>query len=60
MDMNAAYQLFIHEVFPQAQIIIDRFHIVQLLGRALDQARIATLKQIEDHHLRTYKVLKTQ
>ena len=60
MDMNAAYQCFIHEVFPHAQIIIDRFHIVQLLGRALDQARIATLKQIEDHHLRTYKVLKTQ
>lgn len=60
MDMNAAYQLFIHEVFPQAEIIIDRFHIVQLLGRALDQARIEALKQIQDHHLRTYKVLKSQ
>ena len=60
MDMNAAYQLFIRAVFPNAQIIIDRFHIVQLLGRALDQARIATLKQIQDHHLRTYKVLKSQ
>jgi transposase len=60
MDMNAAYQLFVHEVFPKAQIIIDRFHIVQLLGRALDQARIAALKQIHDHHLRTYKVLKSQ
>lgn len=60
MDMNASYQLFIPEVFPNAQIIIDRFHIVQLLGRALDQARIATLKQIQDHHLRTYKVLKSQ
>lgn len=60
MDMNAAYQLFIKEVFPNAQIIIDRFHIVQLLGRALDQERITTLKQIKDHHLRTYKVLKSQ
>lgn len=60
MDMNAAYQLFIKEVFPNAQIIIDRFHIVQLLGRALDQVRIATLKKIQDHHLRTYKVLKSQ
>jgi len=60
MDMNASYQFFIHEVFPNAQIIIDRFHIVQLLGRALDQARIATLKQIQNHHLRTYKVLKSQ
>lgn len=60
MDMNAAYQLFVKAVFPNAQIIIDRFHIVQLLGRALDQERIATLKRIEDHHLRTYKVLKSQ
>lgn len=60
MDMNAAYQLFIKEVFPNAQIIIDRFHIVQLLGRAMDQERLSTLKQIQDHHLRTYKVLKSQ
>ena len=58
--MNAAYQLFIKEVFPNARIIIGRFHIVQLLGRALDQERIATLKRIQDHHLRTYKVLKSQ
>ena len=60
MDMNAAYQLFIKEVFPNAQIIVDRFHIVQLLGRALDQERIVTLKRIQNHHLRTYKVLKSQ
>ncbi|MFD1478234.1 transposase [Lacticaseibacillus jixianensis] len=52
--------LFIHEVFPQDEIIIDCFHIVQLLGRALDQARIATLIQIQNHPLRTYKLLKLQ
>lgn len=38
MYMNAAYQRFIKEVFPNVQVIIDRFHIVQLLGRALDQS----------------------
>lgn len=60
MDMNAAYQRLIPEVFPNARIIIDRFHIVQILGRALDQVRISALKQIKDHHLRTYKVMKSQ
>ncbi|MFD1392038.1 hypothetical protein ACFQ3L_00345 [Lacticaseibacillus jixianensis] len=33
---------------------------MQLLGRALDQARIATLIQIQNHPLRTYKLLKLQ
>ena len=60
MDMNAAYKQIVHTVFPHAQIIIDRFHIIQLLGRAVDQERIACLKSLSDHHSRIYKVLKPQ
>ena len=58
MDMNAAYQNFIHELFPNAQIVIDRFHVIQLLGRAMDQVRIQCLKEINDKHSREYKALK--
>lgn len=47
MDMNAAYQLIVHELFPNAEIIIDRFHIVQMIGRAMDQIRVTTLKQLD-------------
>ena len=32
VDLNAQY---IKALFPNARIIIDRFHIVQLVGRAL-------------------------
>lgn len=32
IDLNAQYQSFIYRLFPNAQIIIDRFHIVQLAG----------------------------
>lgn len=58
MDMNAAYQLIVHELFPNAEIVIDRFHIVQMIGRAMDQIRVSVLKQL-DGKSREYKVLKS-
>ncbi|WP_283680501.1 ISL3 family transposase [Lentilactobacillus sp. Marseille-Q4993] len=59
MDLNAQYQHFIKRIFPNAEIVIDRFHIVQLAGRALDCSRTRILKGIEDHHSRLYKMLKS-
>ena len=41
-----------------ARIIIDRFHIVQLVGRALGNARISLVKKMNDCHCREYKILK--
>lgn len=46
IDLNAQYQSFIYRLFPNAKIIIDRFHIVQLAGRALDNCRISLLKSL--------------
>ena len=45
-------------MFPNARIIIDRFHIVQLVGRALGNARISLMKNMNDCHCREYKILK--
>ncbi|MCP8860251.1 ISL3 family transposase [Latilactobacillus curvatus] len=59
VDMNADYATYAHQLFPNAEIIIDRFHIIQLIQRTLTDARILTVKQTEDHHNRTYKALKT-
>lgn len=58
MDLNAQYQNFVRHLFPKAQIVFDRFHIVQLAGRALDHERLQALKSMTDHHDRTYKALK--
>ncbi|WP_162254599.1 transposase, partial [Liquorilactobacillus nagelii] len=58
IDLNANYQLFIKRLFPHAKIIIDRFHIVQLVNRAFDQLRVTILKQQSDKHSRIYKALK--
>jgi transposase len=56
--LNANYQLFIRQLFPNAEIIIDRFHVVQLINRAFDQLRVKILKQQGDKHSRIYKALK--
>lgn len=39
IDMSAAYQKGIREHLPNAQIVFDRFHVMQLAGRALDEVR---------------------
>lgn len=59
IDLNAQYQRFIYRLFPNAKVIIDRFHIVQLAGRALDNSRISLLKTL-DKHSREYRILKSQ
>lgn len=46
IDLNAQYQNFIYRLFPNTNII-NRFHLVQLAGRALDNCRISILKQLD-------------
>lgn len=61
MDMNASYQELIKTVFPRAQIIIDRFHIVQQLTRAMNQVRIKSmnrLTQSKNEEAKNYRKLK--
>ncbi|WP_143443116.1 transposase, partial [Secundilactobacillus mixtipabuli] len=59
VDLNAQYCHFIKRIFPNAEIVIDRFHIIQLAGRALDQARIQAFQTIPDHRSRLYRILKS-
>jgi transposase len=39
IDMSAAYQRGVTEHLPQAQMVFDRFHVMQLAGKALDEVR---------------------
>jgi transposase len=39
MDMSPAYQSGASQFFPQAQIVFDRFHLMQMAGQALDKIR---------------------
>ena len=38
-DMSSAYLSGIHDCFPSAQVVIDRFHVSQLMRNAMDEVR---------------------
>lgn len=40
LDLNAGYIKLIPRLFPNAKIVIDRFHIVQMISRALNIFRV--------------------
>jgi transposase len=59
IDMYKPYLTLIRKLFPQAKIIIDRFHLVQLLNRAFNKSRIQCMKLFktdspEYRHLKTF------
>ena len=57
MDMSGAYIPLARRLFPNAKIVLDRFHIIQHLGRAFLKTRIATMNQFDKKSL-PYRVLK--
>ncbi len=57
MDMSGAYIPLARGLFPNAKIVLDRFHIIQHLGRAFLKIRIAIMNQF-DKKSPTYRALK--
>lgn len=61
IDMNAGYATVIKELFPNAEIIIDRFHLVQLINRSMNKCRIQVMNQLSKSNgedLKKYRRLK--
>lgn len=58
MDMWKAYMKAAREVFPQADIVHDRFHLVQYLNKAVDQVRRREVKKQEELKRTRYIWLK--
>ena len=57
MDISGAYIPLARKLFPNAKIILDRFHIIQHLGRAFLKKRIAMMNQFDKKSL-PYRALK--
>ena len=57
IDMYSPYISLIKELFVNAKIIIDRFHIVGLFSRSFNQIRVDTMKTFSTYSL-DYKKLK--
>ncbi len=57
MDFNAQYQSVIHEIFPNANIVADNFHLVQMGLRSLNQTRVQVMKRFPKD-TPEYRILK--
>lgn len=57
IDLYSPYISLVRELFPNASIVFDRFHISQLLSRAFSQTRIQAMKQFPTSS-NVYKRLK--
>ena len=57
MDMSGAYMPLARRLFPNAKIVLDRFHIIQHLGRVSLKTRIAIMNQFDKKSL-PYRALK--
>ncbi|QBO35199.1 ISL3 family transposase [Periweissella cryptocerci] len=57
-DMNANYQNCCPAMFPNAQVVIDRFHTVQLAMKAVQSVRTGYQNTV-DNRTRIYKILKS-
>ena len=60
MDMYKPYISLVEELFPEAKIIMDKFHIINNLSRALNKARIKLMnkdKKLYNKLKRYYKYL---
>ena len=61
IDMNAGYAKVIADIFPQAEIIIDRFHLVQLINRSMNQTRVKVMNRFKtsnNENMKKYRRLK--
>lgn len=59
--MNAAYFKLAKRLFPNAEVIIDRFHLVQLISRSLNITRIKTMNRYRTSNvtdMKNYRKLK--
>ena len=57
LDLNFFYQDIVRSCLPNVEIVIDRFHMVQMLTRSLNSLRVQVMKKFKNTS-REYKLLK--
>ncbi len=48
MDMWESYRSVVKEVFPDAKIVVDKFHLVTKMNNALDEIRKKVQNKVDD------------
>lgn len=57
LDLNSYYQDIVRIVFPNAKIVVDRFHISAMMTRAFNQSRVQLMKTY-NKQTKEYRTLK--
>ena len=55
MDMTGGYRKLMHELFPQAKIIVDKYHYVRQITYALERVRVEEQKKHSEQWRRYFK-----
>ena len=50
IDMYTPYISLIKTMFPNAEVVIDKFHLIELISRALNKTRIKLMKKDKDNY----------
>ena len=58
LDLNFYYQDIVRACFPNAELVLDRFHMVQMLTRSFNSLRVQVMKKFKKTS-REYKLLKS-
>ncbi|MFD1411342.1 ISL3 family transposase, partial [Lapidilactobacillus gannanensis] len=59
LDLNAGYINLVPKLFPNAEVIVDRFHIAQMANRAVNQQRVQTMNQLKKSD-KKYRFMKRE
>jgi transposase len=59
LDLNASYINLIPKLFPNAKVVVDRFHIVQMATTALNMVRVQVMKTVPKRS-REYRYMKRE
>ena len=52
MDMYSPYISLVKSIFPKSEIVLDKFHIVNLVNRTFNQTRISIMNSLKDDSLK--------
>src|SRR5262245_25274914 len=55
MDMSLSYRQAFEEYLPAIDIVFDRFHVMQLVNKAVDQVRKSQIATLDGEGKRTLK-----
>jgi transposase len=59
LDLNAGYINLIPKLFPNAKVVVDRFHIVQMVSTSLNMVRVQVMKTVPKYS-KEYRFMKQE